>query len=116
MPPLHIYYSIYIVIWGCLYWMKIVKYNPISWLIIALLVAIIITYLIWDVAPKNMVIKHIIYNLPKLILLCLIDNKNIYDGFIIGTVFFILYLIIIDFNIKYIYYDNCVVKLINSEW
>ena len=116
MKP-HIYYSTYIIIWGFLYWMKVVKYNPTSWLFIALLAAIItITYLILEDAPANMIIKYIIYNSPKLILLCLIDNKNINNGFIIGTVLFIYYLILIDFDIKNIYYDQTIKKIIDSDW
>ena len=113
----HIYYSTYIIAWGFLYWMKIVKYNPMSWLIIALLTSIIITtYLIYMNTPVNMIIKYIIYNSPKLILLCLIDNKNTCNGFMIGTVLFIYYLIIIDFNIKDIYYDQTIKKLIDSNF
>ena len=113
----HIYYSTYIIAWGFLYWMKIVKYNPMSWLIIALLTSIIITtYLIYMNTPVNMIIKYIIYNSPKLILLCLIDNKNICNGFMIGTVLLIYYLIIIDFNIKDIYYDQTIKKLIDSNF
>jgi len=116
MKP-HIYYSTYIIIWGFLYWMKIVKYNPIFWLIIALLSTIMtIPYLIYNNAPVNMVIKYIIYNSPKLILLCLIDNKNACNGFIIGTVLFMYYLILIDFNIKNIYYDQTIKKIIDSDW
>jgi len=116
MKP-HIYFSTYIIIWSLLYWMKIIKYNPLSWLIIALLTSIIITtYLIYMNTPVNMIIKYIIYNSPKLILLCLIDNKNICNGFITGTIFFIYYLIIIDFNIKNIYYDKTIKKLIDSKF
>jgi hypothetical protein len=116
MKP-HIYYSTYIIIWGFLYWMKIVKYNPMSWLIIALLASIIsLVYLILADAPVNMLIKYIIYNSPKLILLCLIDNKNISNGFIIGVVFCIYYLILIDFNVKNIYYDQTIKKIIHSKW
>jgi hypothetical protein len=117
MPQFHIYYSTYIIIWAFLYWMKIVKYNPLSWLIIALLISIMTTlYISYNNAPVNMIIKYIIYNSPKLILLCLIDNKNICDGFIFGTVFFIFYLILIDFNIKNIYYDQTIKKIIDSDW
>jgi len=102
---------------GFLYLMKIVKYNPMSWLIIALLTSIIIiTYLIYMNTPVNMIIKYIIYNSPKLILLCLINNKNICNGFMFGTVLFIYYLIIIDFNIKDIYYDQTIKKLIDSDF
>jgi hypothetical protein len=113
----HIYYSTYIIIWSFLYWIKIVQYNPMSWLIIALLTSIIITtYLIYMNTPLNMIIKYIIYNSPKLILLCLINNKNICNGFMFGTVLFIYYLIIIDFNIKDIYYDQTIKKLIDSNF
>ena len=66
--------------------------------------------------PLNMIIKYIIYNSPKLILLCLIDNKNTCNGFMFGTVLFIYYLIIIDFNIKDIYYDQTIKKLIDSNF
>jgi hypothetical protein len=117
MPLFHIYYSTYIVIWGFLYLMKIVKYNPLSWLIITLLISIIIMlYLIYNNIPINIIIKCIIYNSPKLILLCLIDNKNIYEGFIIGIVFLIYYLIMIDFNIKDIYYDKTIKKIMDSKF
>ncbi len=96
--------------------MKLIKYNPLSWLIIAILITTMTTlYTIYNNAPINMIIKYILYNSPKLILLCLIDNKNIYDGFIFGTLFFILYLMIIDFNIKYVYYDQTIKKIIDSK-
>jgi hypothetical protein len=117
MPPIYIYYSLYIVIWGFLYWMKIVKYNPFIWLIIALLVSIItILYLIYKNAPINMIIKYIIYCSPKLILLCLLNRKNTCDGFMLGNIFFIIYLIIIDFKIKEVYYDKTIKKIIDSKW
>ena len=117
MPPFYIYYSLYIVIWGFLYWMNIVKYNPFIWVVIALLVSIITTlYLICYNAPINMIIKYIIYASPKLILLCLIDRKNTCDGFIIGTILCIFYLIIIDFNIIDIYYNQTIKKIIDSTW
>lgn len=117
MPIIFSSYSFYIIIWSFLYWMNIVKYNPFYWLIIALLVSIIIIlYAIYNNAPINMIIKYIIYNIPKIILLCLINNNNACDGFKIGTIFFIIYLIIIDFNIKEIYYDKTLKKIIDSKW
>jgi hypothetical protein len=112
---LQIYYSTYIIIWGFLYWLKIVKYNPLSWLIIALITSIIIIlYLVCNNVPINMLIKYIILNSPKLLLLCLIDHNNINNGFIIGTIFFIYYLIIIDFDIKNVYFDQTIKKLLDS--
>jgi hypothetical protein len=117
MPPLYIYFSLYIVIWGFLYWKKIVKYNPYSWLIIAILVSIItILYVIYINAPINMIIKYIIYCSPKLILLCLIDSNNTCDGFMIGAILCILYLIIIDFDLIDIYYNQTIKKIIDSTW
>ena len=117
MPLFHIYYSTYIVIWGFLYLMKIVKYNPLSWLIITLLSSIILMLCLLIMnAPIDIIIRCIIYNSPRLILLCLIDNKNIYEGFIIGIVFLIYYLIMIDFNIKDIYYDKTIKKIIDSNF
>jgi hypothetical protein len=117
MPQFHIYYSTYVVIWGFLYLMKIVKYNPLSWLIITLLISItIMLYLIYNNVSINIIKKIIIYNSPKLILLCLIDYKNICNGFIIGIVFLIYYLIMIDFNIKDIYYNRTIKKIIDSKF
>lgn len=114
---LRIYYSTYIIIWGFLYWLKIVKCNPLSWLIIALITSIIIIlYLVYNNVPINMLIKYIIYNSPKLLLLCLIDHNNINNGFIIGTLFFIYYLIVIDFDIKNVYFDQTIKKLLDSTF
>jgi hypothetical protein len=97
--------------------MNIVKYNPFIWVVIALLASIITTlYLICYNAPINMIIKYMIYASPKLILLCLIDRKNICDGFIIGTILCIFYLIIIDFDVMDIYYNQTIKKIIDSTW
>jgi hypothetical protein len=63
-----------------------------------------------------MLIKYIIYNSPKLLLLCLIDHNNIKNGFIIGTLFFIYYLIVIDFDIKNVYFDQTIKKLLDSTF
>jgi hypothetical protein len=113
----YIYFSTYIIIWGYLYLFKIVKYNPLYWLIIALFASIIsVLYLLSVNAPINMIIKYTIYNLPKIILLCLINNKNAYDGFKIGTILCIFYLIIIDFDIIDIYYNQTIKKIIDSEF
>jgi hypothetical protein len=113
----YIYFSTYIIIWGYLYLLKIVKYNPLYWLIIALLASIIsVIYLLLVDAPINMIIKYIIYNIPKIILLCLINNNNAIEGFKIGTILCIFYLILIDFNVFDIYYNQTIKKIIDSEF
>jgi hypothetical protein len=113
----YIYFSTYIIIWGYLYLLKIVKYNPLYWLIIALLASILsILYLLSVNAPINMIIKYTIYNIPKLVLLCLINNKNACKGFIIGSMLCLFYLIMIDFDLIDIYYNQTIKKIIDSEF
>jgi len=51
-----------------------------------------------------------------LILLFLIDRNNFCDGFIIGTILCIFYLIIIDFDVMDIYYNQTIKKIIDSKW
>ena len=110
-----IYFSLYIIIAGFLYYFKIINYNPFSWLIIALSSTIITgLYIIYYHSHSHDLIKYIILNTPKLLLLLIIDNKNIFKGFIFYSSLFIIYLILINFDLYNIYYTNTTLKIINN--
>ena len=116
-----IYYSTYIIFFGFLYYYKIIKYNPFIYLIFALLFSIFaIIYLIYNNANKYQLVKYIILNSPKLLLLFIIDNKNIFTGFVFYTITFIIYLTIIltvlNNNIYNIYYTETIRKILNNEF
>ena len=120
-----IYFSLYIIIAGFLYYFKIINYNPFSWLIIALSSTIITgLYIIYYHSHSHYhyhshshdLIKYLILNTPKLLLLLIIDNKNIFKGFIFYSSLFIIYLILINFDLYNIYYTNTTLKIINNTF
>jgi hypothetical protein len=116
-----IYFSLYIIIAGFLYYLKIINYNPFSWLIIALSSTIITgLYIIYYHSHYHShshdLIKYIILNTPKLLLLLIIDHKNIFKGFIFYSSLFIIYLILINFDLYNIYYTNTTLKIINNTF
>ena len=121
-----IYFSLYIIIAGFLYYFKIINYNPFLWLIIALSSTIITgIYIIYyhshyhyhsQNLNYNDLIKYLILNTPKLLLLLIIDHKNIFKGFIFYSSLFIIYLILINFDLYNIYYTNTTLKIINNTF
>ena len=118
-----IYFSLYIIIAGFLYYFKIINYNPFSWLIIALSSTIITgLYIIYyhshshSHSHSHDLIKYLILNTPKLLLLLIIDHKNIFKGFIFYSSLFIIYLILINFDLYNIYYTNTTLKIINNTF
>ena len=122
-----IYFSLYIIIAGFLYYFKIINYNPFLWLIIALSSTIITgLYIIYyhshyhyhyhSHSHYHDLIKYIILNTPKLLLLLIIDHKNIFKGFIFYSSLFIIYLILINFDLYNIYYTNTTLKIINNSF
>jgi hypothetical protein len=116
-----IYFSLYIIIAGFLYYLKIINYNPFLWLIIALSSTIItglyiIYYHYHYHSHSHDLIKYIILNTPKLLLLLIIDHKNIFKGFIFYSSLFIIYLILINFDLYNIYYTNTTLKIINNTF
>ena len=114
-----IYFSLYIIIAGFLYYFKIINYNPFLWLIIALSSTIITgLYIIYYHSHSHYhdLIKYIILNTPKLLLLLIIDHKNIFKGFIFYSSLFIIYLILINFDLYNIYYTNTTLKIINNSF
>jgi hypothetical protein len=118
-----IYFSTYIIIAGFLYYFNFINYNPFSWLIIALSASIFISlYVIKYNYYYNpnfnylSLIKYIVFNSPKLLLLFIIDHKNIFNGFIFYSSLCIIYLILIDFNVFDIYYNKTILKVINNDF
>ena len=116
-----IYFSLYIIIAGFLYYLKIINYNPFLWLIIALSSTIItglyiIYYHYHYHSHSHDLIKYLILNTPKLLLLLIIDHKNIFKGFIFYSSLFIIYLILINFDLYNIYYTNTTLKIINNTF
>jgi hypothetical protein len=117
------YFSLYIIISGFLYYFDIINYNPFLWLIIAIISTIFIT--LYVIINKNKynpnfnyisLIKYLILNTPKLLLLLIIDHKNIFKGFIFYSSLFIIYLILINFDLYYVYYTNTTLKIINNDF
>jgi hypothetical protein len=117
------YFSLYIIISGFLYYFDIINYNPFLWLIIAIISTIFIT--LYVIINKNKynpnfnyisLIKYLILNTPKLLLLLIIDHKNIFKGFIFYSSLFIVYLILINFDLYYVYYTNTTLKIINNNF
>jgi hypothetical protein len=117
------YFSLYIIIAGFLYYFNIINYNPFLWLIIAIISTVFITlYVIINNTKYNpnfdylSLIKYLILNTPKLLLLLIIDHKNIFKGFIFYSSLFIVYLILINFDLYYVYYTNTTLKIINNDF
>ena len=122
-----IYFSTYIILAGFLYYFNIINYNPFIWLIIALFASIIITcyVIIIKIQKKekynyyfyyrNLFI-YLILNSPKILLLLIINNKDLVKGFIFYSTLFIIYLLFINFNLYDIYYTNTTLKIINNEF
>ena len=120
-----IYFSTYIILAGFLYYFNIINFNPFIWLIIALFASIIITcYVIiikiekkekYDFYYRNLFI-YLILNSPKLLLLLIIDKKNLFNGFLFYSTLFIIYLFLINFNLYDIYYTNTTLKIINNQF
>ena len=114
-----IYFSTYIIFFGFLYYFKLIKYNPFLWLLFATGVSIYITiYIMINNINTNyqQLIKYIVLNSPKLLLIFIIDNKNIFEGFIFYSAIFIIYLIIIDFNLYHIYYNQIIRKILDNQF
>jgi hypothetical protein len=117
-----IYFSTYIIFFGFLYYFKLIKYNPFLWLLFATGVSIYITiYIIINNINNNntnyqQIIKYIILNSPKLLLIFIIDYINIFEGFIFYSAIFVIYLIIIDFNLYHIYYNLVIRKILDNQF
>jgi hypothetical protein len=110
------YYSTYLILFGFLYYFKFIPINPYIWLIIAsFLSLIILSYLIIHNANMSQIFIYILLNSPKIVLLLLLDNKNLLKGFIFYSLLFCIYLIY--FNDLYdIYYNKTIIKLLNDDY
>lgn len=111
-----IYYSTYLILFGFLYYFKLINYNPFLWILIALSVSIyIIIYTKYHNVSNNQLLKYVTLNSPKLLLLLLIDHKNLLKGFIFYTIIFLIYLIFYN-NLYDIYYTKTILKMLNNEF
>jgi hypothetical protein len=111
-----IYFSTYIIFAGFLYYFNLIKYNPFLWLVFALFVSICIS--IYSINDNNFytIIKYLLFNSPKLLLVLIIDKNNLFNGFIFYSSLFFIYLILIDYNLYDIYYNKTMLKVINNEY
>lgn len=114
---LHIYFSTYIIIWSFLYWLGIINYNPIYWLYIAVICSIcIVLYCIYYDTKISTILYYILLNSPKLFFIYSLDKNNLCEGLNFGTLCFILYLFLIDFDLYNIYYTQTVAKLLKNNF
>jgi len=114
---LKIYFSSYIIIWAFLYYCNFISFNPLYWLYIAVIVAIIInSFLAYYNASIKDIILFSLLNSPKLLFIILLNNNNPFQGFIFGLFWFIIYLFIINFNLYNVYYTNTITAIINNKF
>ena len=116
----HLYFSPWVLLWSILYYFKIIPYNPLIMLYLISLFSIIVIFglLLNNVNLKIILIYSLIVLLPKLIMILLLDNKNILEGFYISIIIFSIYLFYIyccETNMYELYYINSYYKLINSD-
>jgi len=116
----HLYFSPWVLLWSILYYFKIIPYNPLIMLYLISLFSIIVIFglLLNNVNLKIILIYSLIVLLPKLIMILLLDNKNILEGFYISIIIFCIYLFYIyccETNMYELYYINSYYKLINSD-
>lgn len=121
-----IYFSTYIIIWGFLYLLNIVPFNPIIWVFLILCISIIITiYIVYKKAPINKILLYLLLNSPKLILILLLyynykkNNINLLPSFIIGFIALIIYIFLLYLNnesMYTIYYNRTIEKILNNTF
>jgi hypothetical protein len=110
------YYSTYLILFGLLYYIKVIPFNPYIWLLIALFVSIaILIYLLIHNINITQLLLYIILNFPKILLLLTIDKKGLFEGFIFYSILFSIYFIIFK-DIYDIYYNKTIVKLLNNDY
>ena len=116
MTLIFMYYSTYLILFGFLYYIKAIPFNPYVWLLIALFASVaILIYLLFHNVNITQLLLYIILNYPKILLLLTIDNKGLFEGFIFYSILFGLYLIF--FNDLYdIYYNKTIIKLLDNEY
>ena len=90
---LDLFFSTYIIIWCFLYYYKIIKFNPLIFLIIAIITSFLILFIFHN---NNFNYKiYILFNLIKIPCIFLLDFFNIIEGLIFGIFLYIIYLIYI---------------------
>jgi hypothetical protein len=111
-----IYFSTYIILAGFLYYFNIINYNPFIWLLFVSLISFCISIYVINIIFNNdnlnnydyyyykQLFNYLILNIPKLLLLLIIDKKNLFKGFLFYSILFIIYLYLINFNIYDIYF------------
>jgi len=114
----YIYFSLYIILWSILYYLNLISYNPLYWLYIAIaVILVIISYLIYYNARMKLIfLTFLIGTVPKLIMVSLINNNNSIEGFMFGSLLFMIYLYLIDFDLYNIYYTQTTEKILNNNF
>jgi hypothetical protein len=116
MLILLMYYSAYLILFGFLYYFKIIPINPYICLTIAWFLSfVVLIYLIINNVNTSQLLLFIILNLPKTILLLIIDKKNLLTGFIFYSILGFVYLMIFN-DIYDIYYTKTIAKLLKNEY
>jgi len=115
---IYIYFSSYIILWSFLYYLNLIKYNPLYWLYIAIFaILIIILYLLYyETKLKLIIITFFTMIIPKIMIILLVDNKNPLYGFYFGLILFIIYLYFIDFDLYNIYYIQTTKKIMKDNY
>lgn len=115
---IHIYFSLYIILWSILYYLNLIIYNPLYWLYIAILtILFIISYLIYHNTKLQLIIyTFLLMIVPKIIMVLLINNKDPSNGFYFGLILFMIYLYFIKFDLYNIYYTQTTEKILNNEF
>jgi len=115
---IHIYFSLYIILWSLLYYLGLISYNPLFWLYIAILAIIIMEiYLIYyGTKIKLIIYTFIVMIMPKIIMIILIDKNNVLNGFYFGIILFIIYLYFINYDLYDIYYTQTTEKILNETF
>lgn len=114
----YIYFSLYIILWSILYYLNLISYNPLYWLYIAITaILIIISYLIYyNGRMKLIFLTFLIMTVPKLIMVSLINSINLIEGFMFGSLLFMIYFYLIDFDLYNIYYTQTTEKILNNNF
>ena len=114
----YIYFSLYIILWSILYYLNLISYNPLYWLYIAIVaILIIISYLIYyNARIKLIFLTFLIMTVPKLIMVSLINSINLIEGFMFGSLLFMIYFYLIDFDLYNIYYTQTTEKILNNNF
>lgn len=81
-------------------------------------IIVILGFLLNNVNLNTILFYTTIVALPKFIMICLIDKKNIIEGFFASLILFLVYIIYITYHEKtmyYLYYEKTYMGIINKK-